>query len=114
MAPCPDRIDVLARRTERAVTLRRQKAAERRVGIVIFGFPPNAGAAGTAAYLDVFQSLHNTLHAMAARGYDLTPPDTVEALREAVLHGNAATYGQEANVAARVDDRIAAANSGVG
>ena len=103
MAPCPDRIDVLARRTERAVTLRRQKAAERRVGIVIFGFPPNAGAAGTAAYLDVFQSLHNTLHAMAARGYDLTPPDTVEALRDAILHGNAATYGQEANVAARVD-----------
>ncbi len=103
MAPCPDRIDVLARRTERAVILRRQKAAERRVGIVIFGFPPNAGAAGTAAYLDVFQSLHNTLHAMAARGYDLTPPDTVEALRDAVLHGNAATYGQEANVAARVD-----------
>ena len=103
MAPCPDRIDILARRTERAVTLRRQKAAERRVGIVIFGFPPNAGAAGTAAYLDVFQSLHNTLHAMAARGYDLTPPDTVEALREAVLHSNAATYGQEANVAARVD-----------
>ena len=103
MAPCPDRIDVLARRTKRAVTLRRQKAAERRVGIVIFGFPPNAGAAGTAAYLDVFQSLHNTLHAMAARGYDLTPPDTVEALRDAVLHGNATTYGQEANVAARVD-----------
>ena len=103
MAPCPNRIDILARRTERAVILRRQKAADRRVGIVIFGFPPNAGAAGTAAYLDVFQSLHNTLHAMAARGYDLTPPDTVEALRDAVLHGNAATYGQEANVAARVD-----------
>ncbi len=103
MAPCPDRIARLADRTLRAVTLRRQQVADRKVGIVIFGFPPNAGAAGTAAYLDVFQSLFNTLHAMAARGYDLTPPDTVEALRDTVLKGNAETYGQEANVAARVD-----------
>lgn len=103
MSPCPDRIARLADRTLRAVTLRRQHVADRRVGIVIFGFPPNAGAAGTAAYLDVFQSLFNTLHAMAARGYDLTPPETVEALRDTVLRGNAEAYGQEANVAARVD-----------
>ncbi|WP_425099389.1 magnesium chelatase subunit H [Tropicibacter sp. S64] len=103
MAPCPDRIAALADRVVRQVALRRSQVAERRVGIVIFGFPPNAGAAGTAAYLDVFQSLYNTLHTMAARGYDLTPPESVEALREAVLKGNAERYGQEANVAARVD-----------
>ncbi len=81
MAPCPERIDTLAARVFKLVSLRRSKVAERRVGIVLFGFPPNAGAAGTAAYLDVFASLHNTLHAMAERGYDLTPPATVEELR---------------------------------
>nr|WP_235575654.1 magnesium chelatase subunit H [Roseovarius tolerans] len=102
MAPCPERIEVLAARVEKQVALRRSRVAERRVGIVLFGFPPNAGAAGTAAYLDVFQSLHNTLHAMAARGYDLTPPETVEDLRAEVLGGNAAQYGQEANIAAHV------------
>ncbi|MBW4983151.1 magnesium chelatase subunit H [Mameliella sp. CS4] len=102
LAPCPDRIEALAARVDRLAALRRSKAAERRVGIVLFGFPPNAGAAGTAAYLDVFQSLFNTLHAMADRGYDLTPPDSVEALREAVLGGNARQYGQEANVADHV------------
>jgi magnesium chelatase subunit H len=102
MAPCPERIEVLAARVEKQVALRRSRVAERRVGIILFGFPPNAGAAGTAAYLDVFRSLHNTLHAMAARGYDLTPPETVEDLRAEVLGGNAAQYGQEANIAAHV------------
>jgi len=102
MAPCPERVGVLAGRVARQAALHRAKVAERRVGIVLFGFPPNAGAAGTAAYLDVFTSLYNTLHAMAARGYDLTPPQSVEALRAIVLEGTAQQYGQEANVAAHV------------
>ena len=50
-----------------------REVAKRKVAIVLYGFPPNAGAAGTAAYLGVFESLLNTLHAMAAEGYDLTP-----------------------------------------
>src|SRR6056297_2807865 len=102
MAPCPERVERLAGRVTKQVALRRSERAARRVGIVLFGFPPNAGAAGTAAYLDVFTSLYNTLHAMAARGYDLTPPQSVEALRAIVLEGTAQQYGQEANVAAHV------------
>lgn len=109
MAPCPERIDTLAARVDRQARLRRSEAANRRLGIVLFGFPPNAGAAGTAAYLDVFRSLFNTLHALKARGYDLDPPETVDALRAAVLEGSAAQYGQEANVADHVPaDRIVA------
>jgi len=109
MAPCPERVEVLASRVARQAALHRSRVAERRVGVVLFGFPPNAGAAGTAAYLDVFASLYNTLHAMAARGYDLTPPESVEALRAAVLQGSAQQYGQEANVAAHVgaDEMVA-------
>ncbi|MFN4101607.1 MAG: cobaltochelatase subunit CobN, partial [Pararhodobacter sp.] len=102
MAPCPERIARLADKTERLVRLRRSRLAERRVAVVLYGFPPNAGAVGTAAYLSVFESLFNTLHAMAAEGYTLTPPETVAALREMVLHGNARQYGQAANVAAHV------------
>src|SRR6056297_2146106 len=109
MAPCLDRIERLATRVERLVALRRSDVAERRLAIVLFGFPPNAGAAGTAAYLDVFRSLYNTLHALADRGYDVTPPASVEALRASVLEGSAQQYGQEANVAAHVsaDDIVA-------
>jgi magnesium chelatase subunit H len=111
MAPCPERVERLAGRVAKQVALRRSERAARRVGIVLFGFPPNAGAAGTAAYLDVFRSLHNVLHAMAARGYDLTPPPTVEALRRTVLEGNAAQYGQEANIAAHVPAAEMVANT---
>ncbi len=107
MAPCVERVEALAEKTERLATLRRKKNAEKTVGVVLFGFPPNAGAVGTAAYLSVFESLYNTLHQMARDGYDLEPPASVDALRDAVLNGNAQVYGQEANVAATVTaDRI--------
>lgn len=109
MAPALERVEALADRVAKQAHLRRSQTYDRNVAIVLFGFPPNAGAAGTAAYLDVFNSLHNTLHAMAADGYDIDPPDTVEELREAVLEGNASQYGQEANVHARVSaDHIVA------
>lgn len=109
MAPCPERIDQLVLRAEKLALLRRSQVAERKLGIILFGFPPNAGAAGTAAYLSVFESLFNTLHALKAQGYDLEPPESVEALREAVLKGTAQQYGQEANVADHVSaDQIVA------
>lgn len=102
MAPCNERIDSLAEKALRLAQLRRKENAQKKVAIVLFGFPPNAGAVGTAAYLSVFESLYHTLHAMKAEGYDLNVPDSVEALRAQVLEGNAKRYGQEANVAAHV------------
>ncbi|MEM6939765.1 MAG: cobaltochelatase subunit CobN [Pseudomonadota bacterium] len=102
MAPAPERIAALTEKTWHLATLRRKANAAKRLAIVLYGFPPNAGAVGTAAYLSVFESLYNTLHRLAAEGYDLSPPESVEALRDAVLKGNAEVYGQEANVAAQV------------
>jgi magnesium chelatase subunit H len=98
MAACPERVEALADKVARLARLRASKPAERKLAIVLYGFPPNAGAAGTAAYLGVFESLFNTLHALKAEGYDLTPPESVDALRAAVLQGNAARHGQPANV----------------
>ncbi len=103
MAPCLERINSLVEKTKRLATLRRKANADKNVSVVLFGFPPNAGAVGTAAYLSVFESLHNTLHAMKADGYDIEPPATVDDLRLAILQGNAKQYGQDANVAAHVD-----------
>ncbi|MEL7153234.1 MAG: cobaltochelatase subunit CobN, partial [Pseudomonadota bacterium] len=65
-------------------------------------FPPNAGAVGTAAHLSVFESLHNTLKAVEADGYDVIVPETANDLRDLILHGNAEEHGQQANVAARI------------
>ena len=103
MAPCPERIATLAEKTLRLARLHRLRNADKKVGIILFGFPPNAGAVGTAAYLSVFESLHATLMRLKSEGYALDVPETVDALRAAVLAGNAAQFGQEANVAAHVD-----------
>ncbi|MDX2221443.1 MAG: magnesium chelatase subunit H [Rhodospirillaceae bacterium] len=108
MQACGERVDTLAARTAKLVALRKAERANRMVAVVLFNFPPNAGAAGTAAYLSVFASLHNTLKGMKAEGYTVDVPDTVEALRARILTGNAAAFGTDANVLARigVDDHV--------
>ncbi len=103
MHVCAERADTLADRAAKLVALRRAELAERKVAIVLFNFPPNAGAAGTAANLSVFASLHNMLKAMKAEGYTVDVPETLDALKSAVLEGDAATYGQDANILHRID-----------
>ena len=102
MAVHAERAHMLAARTARVVALRRGAKAERKLGIVLFNFPPNSGATGTAAYLSVFQSLLNTLRSLKEAGYAVDLPADVDALKAAILEGNAARFGTDANVAARV------------
>ncbi len=102
MESCGERAEALAGRVLKMIELRRSAEAERRVAIVLFNFPPNAGAAGTAQFLAVFESLHATLTRLRLEGYDVEIPATVDDLREAILGGNASRYGTEANVHAKV------------
>lgn len=102
MEACAERIDQLAGRVARLVELRRSARKARKLAITLFNFPPNAGATGTAAFLSVFASLHNTLRALREAGYDCDVPETVDDLRTAILEGNAKDYGANANVHARV------------
>ena len=88
----------LSARIARLIALRRSKLAERKVGVVLFNFPPNAGNTGTAAFLGVFESLYNTLQAMQREGYTVELPDSVDALRRRLLEGNAQRFGVQANV----------------
>ncbi|MEL7298566.1 MAG: magnesium chelatase subunit H, partial [Pseudomonadota bacterium] len=104
MHSCPERALALAARVNKLVQLRRRGRANRKVALVIFNFPPNAGNAGTAAYLGVFESLLNTLRAMQDDGYAIDDlPEDADALREAIITGNADQYGADANVHATVD-----------
>ena len=98
MHSCPERADRLAARVEKLIALRRTERAQKRVAIVLFNFPPNAGNLGTAAFLDVFGSLHNTLSAMKDSGYTVDLPADVDSLRALLLHGNARQHGADANV----------------
>ncbi|MDB5656539.1 MAG: magnesium chelatase subunit [Tardiphaga sp.] len=97
-----ERAAMLAARTLKLVALRRAARSERKVAIVLFNFPPNAGNTGTAAFLSVFESLHLTLHAMAREGYAVDLPSSVDELRERIVAGNAARFGADANVHARI------------
>jgi magnesium chelatase subunit H len=102
MHSCPERAEMLAARIDKIVRLRRTAKAKRKVAIVLFNFPPNAGNTGTAAYLSVFASLHSTLSAMQREGYAVEVPATVDELRARIIDGNRERFGAHANVHARI------------
>lgn len=101
--PNEPELELAARRIARRVRLRHKKNADKKVGIVLFNFPPNLGNIGTAAFLDVFQSLHKLLVEMKAAGYTVDVPETVDDLRQRLVEGNAMQHGTDGNVAAQLD-----------
>eukprot|EP00960_Hanusia_phi_P025876 745925-Hanusia_phi.AAC.5 len=78
-----ERLDRLSTRIKRWVTLRSTPQSERRVALVLYGYPPGIGATGTAALLNVPSSLHKLLSKMKEEGYDVgeLPEDPEELLR---------------------------------
>lgn len=98
MFTCVERVDMLSARIDKLITLRQSDRINRKIALVIFNFPPNAGRVGTAAYLGVFESLYETMARMQKEGYHVELPSSVEALRDAVIHGNAREYNTDANV----------------
>ncbi|MEO0563963.1 MAG: cobaltochelatase subunit CobN, partial [Chloroflexota bacterium] len=98
-APLPDQIDFTVKRIMRRVRLNRRTNAEKRIAVVLFNFPPTLGNIGTAAYLDVFTSVHRLLQDMHAQGYAVEVPASPDDLRTAVVEGNAHIYGTDGNVA---------------
>jgi len=100
--PVQERVERLAERLDRWITLRRTPRAERKVAVVLFNFPPNAGNAGTAAYLDVFPSLHALLRRLADEGYAVDVPESPDALREHLIGEAARTLGTRARIHQRI------------
>ncbi|MEL7188154.1 MAG: magnesium chelatase subunit H [Pseudomonadota bacterium] len=102
MTADPERAEALAARVTKLIALRRSERADRKLAVVLFNFPPNAGATGSAAFLSVFESLHATLKRLASEGYSVEVPESVDTLRDALLKGNSERFGSDANVAARI------------
>ena len=65
----PERVQRLIGRVKHWVALRQKPVADRKLAIILYGFPPGYGATGTAALLNVPQSLLNLLHTLKAVGY---------------------------------------------
>lgn len=102
MQACPERAEALAAKTLKLIQLRRAERAARKLAIVVFNFPPNAGATGTAAFMGVHESLFATLQRLAAEGYEVDVPESLDAMRAALLEGNRERFGTDANVAHRI------------
>lgn len=79
IALVPERVRKLAGRLQGWTSLRRTKPVDRKLTVVIYGFPPNVGSVGTAALLDVPRSLENLLKRLHSEGYNVgdfaTDPD---------------------------------------
>ena len=89
-----DRVDAIAERAIRWSSLRIKPRNQKKLAITVFSFPPDKGNVGTAAYLDVFGSIHRVLEEMKAKGYDIQDlPRDSKTLMEAVINDPEAMQG---------------------
>ncbi|MEH1873773.1 magnesium chelatase subunit H [Nostoc sp.] len=79
----PERVQRLIGRVKTWVALRQKPASERKIAIILYGFPPGYGAVGTAALLNVPRSLLKFLHALKEQGYTVgdLPEDGEDLIR---------------------------------
>jgi magnesium chelatase subunit H len=100
--PLEDRCRRLARRLKRWNHLRTAAREEINLAMLVFCFPPNKGNIGTAADLDVFESVWEMLRELKRDGYAVEVPPDADHLREMLMGGNSESYGATANVAHRM------------
>jgi len=102
--PLADRVNLLADRSLKWANLSNKPKADKKIAITIFSFPPDKGNVGTAAYLDVFDSIKAVLGQLKSEGYDVgDAPMDKDAIMESVLNDPEAKISSpELNVAYRM------------
>ncbi len=63
-------IELLCKRVKRWMNLKYKKNAEKKIGLILFNYPPGEDNLGNAAYLDVNRSLHEICITLSQNGYD--------------------------------------------
>ncbi|WP_320676904.1 magnesium chelatase subunit H [Prochlorococcus sp. MIT 1300] len=99
-----DRVDAIAERAIRWSSLRIKPRAEKKLAITVFSFPPDKGNVGTAAYLDVFGSIHRVLEELKAQGYKVEnlPKDSKALMEELINDPEALEGAPELSIAHRM------------
>ena len=99
--PLADRVNLLADRALKWSNLRLKQNKDKKIAVTIFSFPPDKGNVGTAAYLDVFDSIKAVLKQLKTGGYDVgDAPESKEEIMESVLNDPEARINSpELNVA---------------
>jgi magnesium chelatase subunit H len=111
----PERVKRLSGRLKKWINLRRKPAHEKKLAVLLYGFPPGVGATGTAALLNVPKSLEHLLRTLAAEGYDLGTDVDLDALDgEALIAALVAQEDQRALSQGAVGIKAAAAAAGAG
>ena len=91
----PDRVKRLTNRVTSWIGLRQKEEVDRKLAVILYGFPPGYGATGTAALLNVPESLMALLKQLQAQGYDVGDlPESGEALIEQVKQADELFVGQ--------------------
>ena len=80
----PERVKRLTGRVKNWIQLRQTPPAQRKIAVILYGFPPGYGATGTAALLNVPRSLLKFLHALKEEGYNVgeIPENGEELIRQ--------------------------------
>ncbi len=80
----PERVKRLTGRVKNWIKLRQTPPAERKIAVILYGFPPGYGSTGTAALLNVPRSLLKFLNALKEEGYNVgdIPEDGEELIRQ--------------------------------
>jgi magnesium chelatase subunit H len=80
----PERLQRLTNRVKSWVSLRQKPISQRKIAIILYGFPPGYGAVGTAALLNVPRSLIKLLNALKEQGYTVgeIPEDGEELIHQ--------------------------------
>ena len=104
--PLADRVNLLADRALKWSKLSNKPKQEKKIAITIFSFPPDKGNVGTAAYLDVFDSIKAVLKELKEQGYDIgdAPLDSKENIMAQILDDPEAKISSpDLNVAYRMN-----------
>lgn len=119
IALIPERVRKLTSRVKQWVKLRNTPPKDRKIAVSLYGFPPNVGAVGTAALLDVPKSLEHLLHRLSEEGYDVGnfvdhPEATGESLVAAlsILCENPVVSAGATRMQGAVDAKIERAKAG--
>ena len=102
--PLSDRVNLLADRSLKWAELRRKENKDKKLAITVFSFPPDKGNVGTAAYLDVFNSICAVAKELKRQGYDVGafPTSTEELIKQILNDEEAAFDSPDMNVEYRM------------
>ncbi|NEP02755.1 MAG: magnesium chelatase subunit H [Symploca sp. SIO2E9] len=101
----PERVKRLTGRIKGWVALSKTPPANRRIAILLYGFPPGYGATGTAALLNVPRSLLKLLQALKEQGYTIgdLPEEGEELIRMVKEADEVPENKEDSNSSSRVN-----------